>query len=170
MPAILACVLAATLRPAARWLRARGLGPTSATVVATAGSGAVVLLIVAVTIVSIAASASDMVARASEGAASTGLGSAPVDLVAAVGSAMTFNLDTLFRNLAAISLIVLLIMLLTYFLLRDGPSWWQRRPRSSAGRPPATARLGRSRHRRDPQRLHGRHRVDRACSQASPSG
>jgi predicted PurR-regulated permease PerM len=126
MPAILALVLTATLRPAVQRMRERGLGATAAAIVATVGSAVVVALVLGITLVSIAGSASQIVSQAADGAANAGLGSAPVDLVGTVGSAIDYNTGSLLRNLTGIILIVLLIMLLTYFLLRDGPSWWQR--------------------------------------------
>jgi predicted PurR-regulated permease PerM len=123
MPAILAGVLAATLRPVMQRLRAAGLSLTASAAGATVGSATVVGVVLAFTVVSIAGSASDIVARASEGAASSGLGSAPVDLVGEVGSAMTFNVATLVANLAGIVLIGLMVALLTFFLLRNGSGW-----------------------------------------------
>ena len=126
MPAILACVLAATLRPLMAALRARGLGLTAAAVATTAGSAVIVVLIVGFTLASLVASASDIGGRASEGAGKIGLGSAPADLVDEIASGMSFNVAQVVENLAGIGLVLLIVLMLTYFLLRSGASWWAR--------------------------------------------
>jgi predicted PurR-regulated permease PerM len=125
LPAILAGVLAATLRPLLRKLKAAGAGPTVAAGVATVGSAAIVGVVVGFTLVSIAGSASDIAARASDGAAKAGLGGVPVDLVGEIGSTMTTNVGLTISNLLGISLAFLMVMFITFFLLRDGPRWWQ---------------------------------------------
>jgi predicted PurR-regulated permease PerM len=125
LPAILAAVLAATLRPLFARLRAAGAGPTVAAAIAIAGSAAAVGLVIGVTLISIAGSTDDIVGKASEGAAKAGLGDAPVDLVGTIGSAATFNLDLVLRNLFGVGLAFLMVMFLTFFLLRDGPRWLQ---------------------------------------------
>lgn len=125
LPAILAAVLAATLRPLLARLRSAGVGPTAAAAIATLGSAAVVGLVVGITLVSISGSADDIVARASEGAGKTGLGSTPVDLVGNVGSTISSNVGLLIQNLLGVVLAFLMVMFITFFLLRDGPRWLQ---------------------------------------------
>jgi putative heme transporter len=125
VPAILACVLAATLRPLMSALRTRGLGLTSAAVVSTAGSAVFVFAVVGFTLASIVGSAADIAARAAEGAANTGLGSAPVELVDRITSGMSFNAGQVVQNVTGIGLALLIVLTLTYFLLQSGPAWWE---------------------------------------------
>jgi predicted PurR-regulated permease PerM len=124
VPVVLALILTATLRPAVESLQARGFGRAQAAL-STTVSGAIVTGAVVVTaLVAIAGYMADTVELAAAGAAKTGLGATPADLVQAIGSGATEDALRIFGNVIGLAIAILLAMLLTYNLLRDGDRWW----------------------------------------------
>lgn len=135
---ILAAVIAATLAPATAALRRRGAGPTVAAFGATIGLVAGTAIIVVLTIISLAANASQIVAEAGAGGSDIDhnaggvLGWLP-DIVSKVSGGA---LDTVlaFALLPAGLLFgITLTVFLTFFMLRDGEKAWRWATRMISG-------------------------------------
>ena len=125
IPAVLAGVLAATLVPVTNRLRSIGWPVGRAAGVTAAGASLVVGGALVVTIAFSVGPFSEIVATAIEGADET-----RVELVRAtvadIGSTLVANLEPMVRGLLGALFIVVLALLITYFLLRDGGALWQR--------------------------------------------
>jgi len=125
VPLVLALVLAATLAPLASRLRGRGWSPGPAAAAVTGGAAIGVSAAFAVSIAWTVGPLADIVDTALEGADGTGLRWL-ADMVASIGSEITIDIAAVLQGLGGLAMTVLLALLLTLFLLRDGPGWWSR--------------------------------------------
>ncbi len=123
-PLILAAVAAATMAPGAAALLRRGRAPTTAALGMTVGGFGLILVILVVTLSSLAAPLQEIVANASIGAGSIddAAGTDTVaSLVAAIGPQLVQVGVAILAGLAGLTIIVVLGSILTFYLLRDGP-------------------------------------------------
>ena len=123
-PVVLALLLGAALGPAVDGLARRGLSRTWATLAVCFASLAVVVLVLAITIVAIGQSLPEIVAQAGIGADNLGLGTTPRALVDSVGEFLVGNFLPVLANVLGIVVALLIAAVLTFFFLRDGASWW----------------------------------------------
>jgi predicted PurR-regulated permease PerM len=126
IPVVLALILAATFAPAVDRLIRRGVRRTQASIIVTVSTTAIVVVALALTVVAIAGSMSDMVGQAATGAQKIGIGPTPSDVVVAVGSGLIENVRQLLSSFVGLAIAILLAMLLTFYFLSEGPDWWQR--------------------------------------------
>jgi putative heme transporter len=130
IPLVLGIVLAATLSPLATLLVRRGWSPGRAALAATLGATIAVVAIVGLTVVSLAGSASDIVAQGASGAASVdtsagGNAGALVSLVQTFGVGIVATIASVISSLASVAVVSLLSILLTYYFMRDGHAFWR---------------------------------------------
>jgi predicted PurR-regulated permease PerM len=123
------------------------MGPTAAALSVTLAGGLAIIGITGLAVIELAGRLPDLIDQAAAGAAavagSVGLGEAPVDLVRALGFKFDVNVRQLLDSVTAGATVILLVVMLTYFFLRDGRSWWQRAlTRVSASRRVQVARIG----------------------------
>ena len=129
IPVTIAIILAATLSPIYRLLRARGWSPTSAAGTVTAVSIAITTVVVVLTVGSLAAQMGPIVAAASAGAGDV-VESYPQLLAwlqQLVSSSSDFLGQTAQAVLAAsvgLAVASIIGVLLTFDFLRDGPRFW----------------------------------------------
>jgi putative heme transporter len=129
LPLVLGVVLAATLAPLQARLVRRGWSHNRAALGATLGATLGVIVIVGLTLVSLAGPASDMINTAIAG---SGVANENLDGFAgvAVGLVQTFGLGIfgtiagVLSGIAGFGLVLLLAVLLTYYFLRDGDGFW----------------------------------------------
>jgi putative heme transporter len=126
VPVVLALVMAAALSPVSNAVRQRGASPTVAALSVTVASIAIVVVVVALTIVIIARQLPDIVSQASIGAANLGLGVTPVDIVHIFGTSLIGTVTAAVAGFANVTLVLTITILLIFFFLRDGSSWWAR--------------------------------------------
>ena len=124
VPVVLALVMAAALSPVSNALRERGASPTVAALSVTVASIAIVVVVVALTIVVIARQLPDIVSQASIGAANLGLGVTPGDIVHIFGASLIGTVTAAVAGFANVTLVLTITILLIFFFLRDGSSWW----------------------------------------------
>jgi putative heme transporter len=129
LPLVLGIVLAATLAPLVGWLERRGWSHGRASLGATLGATFGVIAIVTLTIVSLAGPVNDMVQTATAGANSandaTGGNAGPlVTLVQTFGLGVIASMASLLSSVASLGVVILLAVLLMYYFLRDGHSFW----------------------------------------------
>ena len=129
LPLVLGIVLASTLLPLSRRLEARGWSKGRAALGATLGATVGVVLIVGLTIVALAGPANDIVSNAAAGATSSsdalgGQGGALVALVEGFGAGVLLSIAGVLQSLAGLAVIVFLAVLLTFYFLRDGDTFW----------------------------------------------
>jgi predicted PurR-regulated permease PerM len=130
IPVVLGIVLAATLTPLSGVLRRRGWSEGRAAAASVVGATLAVFAIIALTVVSLIGSADEMVGAASAGAtsvdASTG-GNAGwlVGLVQSFGLGILGTIAGGLSDLAGIAVVILLAILLTYYFMRDGATYWR---------------------------------------------
>ena len=129
LPLVLGIVLASTLLPLSRRLEARGWSKGRAALGATLGATVGVILIVGLTIVALAGPANDIVSNAAAGATSSsdalgGQGGALVALVEGFGAGVLLTIAGVLQSLAGLAVIVFLAVLLTFYFLRDGDTFW----------------------------------------------
>ncbi len=130
IPLVLGVVLAATLTPLAGALRRRGWSEGRAAIASVLGATIAVFAIIALTVVSLIGSADAMVGTASAGAASAdastgGRAGAVVELVQKFGLGVVLTIGNGLSELAGIAVIILLAILLTYYFMRDGATYWR---------------------------------------------
>lgn len=123
-PIVLALLVSSVLGPVVDGLHARGIGRTAATLTVTAASLVTVFAVLAVTIVALADGASEVVDVAAIGAGNLGIGAGPVDLVRGFGSGIVDAVVSVIGNIAGVAIGLLLAILLTFFFMRDGATWW----------------------------------------------
>ena len=124
VPVVLALILTATLRPATDALRARGLGKGQAALTATVSTAIITGAVVVAALVAIVGYMAETVDVTAAGAAKAGLGGTPADLVQAIGSGALQDVTSVFSNVVGLAVAILLAMLLTFNLLREGDRWW----------------------------------------------
>jgi predicted PurR-regulated permease PerM len=133
VPLVLALVLAATLVPGVAALEARGLGRGQAALATTVSSAIVVFGAAALAIVAIGGSVVQTRDVAEAGARQTGVDPL-VDIVAAFGSGLTTQVFGIFSEVVGLLVAILLALLLTFYLLKDGAIWWDRALGGVSGR------------------------------------
>jgi putative heme transporter len=129
LPLVLGIVLASTLLPLSRRLEERGWGKGRAALGATVGATLGVIVIVGLTIVSLAGPASDVVSNALAGASSSndslGGNAGPlVSLVQAFGAGVLVTIAGVLSSLGGLVVVLFLAVLLTFYFLRDGDDFW----------------------------------------------
>jgi predicted PurR-regulated permease PerM len=130
IPLVLGIVLAATLAPLMHVLERRGWSHGRAALTATLGATLAVVAIVVLTTVSLAGSIEPAIAAAQTGAASTddaasGNAGVLVSLIGTFGVGIVGTVVTTLSNLAGLAVVALLSILLTYYFMRDGASFWR---------------------------------------------
>jgi len=123
-PIVLALLVSSVLGPVVDRLDARGVSRTVATLGVVTGSIAVIVVVLAITIASLADSASEIVGTSKIGAGNLGIGVTPADLVEGFGGGIVSAVATVVANIAGIALGLLLSVLLMFFFMRDGRTWW----------------------------------------------
>ncbi len=124
VPVVLALILTATLRPAVDALQRRGFGRAQAAVTATVSTAIVTGAVVFAALVAIVGYMANTVEVTAAGAAKAGLGESPADFVRAIGSGAIQDVTSIFSNVVGLAVAILLAMLLTFNLLREGDRWW----------------------------------------------
>jgi putative heme transporter len=130
LPLVLGLVLAATLAPFVEWLERRGWGRTRAALGATLGATFGVILIIALTVVSLAGPATDMVNTAVQGSGIanndvSGSAGVLIGLVQQFGLGIVGTIAGAIRGIGDFLLVLLLAVLLTFYFLRDGDQFWR---------------------------------------------
>jgi predicted PurR-regulated permease PerM len=130
LPVVLGLVLAATLAPFEEWLEHRGWSRTRAALGSTLGATLGVIVIIALTVVSLAGPASDMVNTAFQGSGIVdenvgGLAGVVIGLVQQFGVGIVSTIAGAVRGIGDFLLVLLLAVLLTFYFLRDGDKFWR---------------------------------------------
>ncbi len=133
VPLVLALVLAATLVQAVSALEARGLGRGQAALATTVSSAVVVFGAAAMAIIAIGGSVAETRDVAEAGARQTGVATF-ADVVAAFGAGLTTQVFGIFSQAVGLTVAILLALLLTFYLLKDGAVWWERALAGVSGR------------------------------------
>ncbi len=123
-PVVIALIVACAMHPAWDGLVRRGLSPTTAALVVTLASAAIVTMILAVTIVTVIQQLPQILQAASQGAVDIHLGTSPPDLVGTIAPTLIDNAGLIATNSASIGVALVIAALLTFFLVRDGGGWW----------------------------------------------
>jgi predicted PurR-regulated permease PerM len=123
-PVVLAMILGAALAPLVDELDRRGVSRTMAVLTVTGVTIAVIVIVLAVTIVSLANSLGEIVSTADLGADRLGIGSAPRDIVTAFGGGIVTTVTSIVTGAASTTLVFAISILLIFFFLRDGRTWW----------------------------------------------
>lgn len=129
LPVILALILAATVRPAVDLLIAHGQTRGVATAVAVGGSTAAIVGVLAISLVSLVRQAPELGRAANDGAeavdqaAGGTLGAGVGALEAGVDAGVSI-VAGLGDELVAITVVVILAVMLTFYFLRDGAGLW----------------------------------------------
>ena len=129
LPLVLGVVLAATLAPFQAWLERRGWSHTRAALGATLGATLGVIVIVGLTLVSLAGPATDAIGAAVQGSGKVdqglgGFAGLAVALIQQFGLGIVGTIAGAVRGAADFALILLLAVLLTFYFLRDGHTFW----------------------------------------------
>jgi predicted PurR-regulated permease PerM len=127
---VLGLVLAATIAPLMSALERRGWNHGRAAIGATLGATFGVILIVVLTLVSLAGPVSDLVSQATAGAGAAddslaGNAGPLVTLVQTFGIGVVATITSLVSNTASLGVVLLLAVLLMYYFIRDGASFWR---------------------------------------------
>ncbi len=130
MPLVLGIILAATLAPFGTWLERRGWSRGRAAAGATLGAAFGVILIIALTVISLVGPASDAINAAIAGTSSAndtagGNAGALVALVQTFGAGILTAIAGAISSLAGLGIVLLLATLLTFYFLRDGDAFWR---------------------------------------------
>jgi len=130
MPLVLGVILAATLAPLGALLERRGWSRSRAALGATLGGVVVVTLIVGLTIVALVGPIGDLVGQANVGAGTAdnsagGNAGTLVTLVQTFGAGVLLTIANALSSLAALAVVLLLAILLTYYFMRDGDAFWR---------------------------------------------
>ncbi len=130
IPVVLGTVLAATLAPLAEGLERRGWSHDRAAIGATLGAAIGIIVIVGLTVVSLAPPLSAMIQSAISGSSSAdsstgGQAGILVTLVQTFGAGVLVTIASVLSSLAGIAVILLLATLLTFYFMRDGGAFWQ---------------------------------------------
>ena len=133
VPLVLALVLAATLVQAVAALEARGLGRGQAALATTVSGAVVVFGAAALAVIAIGGSVVETRDVATSGARQSGV-DAFADIVAAFGSGLTTQVFGIFSQFVGLAVAILLALLLTFYLLKDGALWWERALGGVSGR------------------------------------
>jgi predicted PurR-regulated permease PerM len=123
VPAVIAIVGGATLRPVVDWLVGRGSRRGVATVTATVGAMALIVGSCVLAIGMTLGPLEEVVGAASSGASSINVPWLS-ELVSQGGGKLQVDVTALVGDVVATGFALLLAFLMTFFLLRDGPTWW----------------------------------------------
>ncbi len=123
VPAVIAVVGTATLLPVVRRLTARGRGRGLSAAAATVGTFLFIVVSCSAAVAMTLGPLREVINAAAAGASGLDL-SWLKDVVLEVGSRLDVDVAAMFASLAGLSLALVLAMLMTYFFLRDGGSWW----------------------------------------------
>ena len=167
-------VLAATLAPLGAMLERRGWKRGRAALGATAGGFLGVLVIIGLTLVSLAGPASEMIDQAVAGAgsanSSAGGNAGPlVSLIEGFGAGILRTIAAVLSSLSSLAVVVLLATLLTFYFMRDGEALWAGVPRARRTGSAIPGGRGWEPGVRRPQRLHDRDRARSRSSGRRPS-
>ncbi len=129
IPVTLAIILAATLLPIYRQLRARGWSPTSAAGTVTVASIVITTVVVVLTVVSLATQMGPIVQAASDGAGQAVASNPQVlawlqPLVSTSSDFLRQAGQEVVSGSVALSVVCVIGALLTFDFMRDGPSFW----------------------------------------------
>jgi predicted PurR-regulated permease PerM len=129
LPLVLGLVLAATLAPLQARLEQRGWSHNRAALGATLGATAGVILIIGLTVVSLAGPASQAMASAIQGSgvANDRVGGwlgVFVGLIQTFGFGIVTTIAGAIAGISDLALILLLSVLLTFYFMRDGDGFW----------------------------------------------
>lgn len=122
--ATIGIILAATFRPAVLALTTRGWHRGRAALAVTAGGWGIALLIVVVSIASLAANATSLVDTTTGGASNISDSDLMRTIAGQVGSGFIAALTSAIQALAGLAVTMLLGAILTFYLLRDGSAGW----------------------------------------------
>ncbi|MFL5771084.1 MAG: AI-2E family transporter [Chloroflexota bacterium] len=125
-PVVLALILAATLAPVVEVMRQRGASPTLAAAGVTVASIAIVVALFVLTVASLAQSLPEVVGTTEIGASKLGLGATPSDIVQVFGDGLIGTVTAIVTGALSVTIVLALSILLIFFFLRDGRSWWSR--------------------------------------------
>ena len=124
VPLILAAVAAATMAPGMANLTRRGLSSTTAALVMTVGGFGTIVVLLVLTLASLAGPLDQILANAGTGAGKldgwASSGQSLSSIVAAIAPQIAQAAATVIKGLAALGIGVVLGAILTFFLLRDG--------------------------------------------------
>ena len=123
-PIVVALITAPALSPVLDALIRRGLSRTGAALAVTAGTVIVISVVFALTVVSLASSMTEILATANVGANNLQIGSAPAEIVSTFGGGVASTVASLIAGIAATAVGLAIAILLVFFFLRDGPTWW----------------------------------------------
>jgi predicted PurR-regulated permease PerM len=143
VPTVIAVVAAGTLVPVVGRMVKGGWGRGTASAVVLAGSTAVILVICLAALAMTLGPLRAVIDAAVAGASSLDLAWL-AHIVAEAGAALQGQLAGLFLGMASLAIALVLALLMTFFFLRDGGSWWAATmARLSAGRRAPMAEAGR---------------------------
>ncbi len=129
VPFIFASVAAATLAPGLVALRRRGLAPTTASLALTVGGFGIILAILGVSLAALTSQAQQIAADASGGASKIddllNSGESIASIAAAVGPQVVQAITLVLAGIAGLTISIVLGSILTFYLLRDGPSGFE---------------------------------------------
>ena len=129
IPVTLAIILAATLLPIYRLLRARGWSPTSAAGTVTVASIVITTVVVVLTVVSLATQMGPIVKAASDGAGQAVASNPQVlawlqPLVSSSSDFLGQAASAVLTGSVGLAVVIVIGALLTFDFMRDGPSFW----------------------------------------------
>jgi putative heme transporter len=124
IPLVLAAVAAATMAPGMAILTRKGLSSTTASLVMTVGGFGAIVIILVLTLASMAGPVDQIVGNAGIGAGKldgwANSGQSLASIVAAIAPTIAQAAATILKGLAALGIAIVLGAILTFFLLRDG--------------------------------------------------
>ena len=131
LPIVIATIIAATVEPLVRWLTARGWSRTRAVALAVGGGFLAIVGILLLTVFSLVSQVGGLMSAATTGAdqVNSASGGALGILSGAVAFGRIHAVDTVLSvasALGSVAIIVVLSVLLSFYLLRDGASLWPR--------------------------------------------
>ena len=170
VPIVLAALLAPALSPFMAALRARGLGPTAAALAVTAATIAVVVVVMAITIYTVATQLPEIINQGALGAEKLGIGATAAGFVRGFGGGLIETTASLIASAAGVIFALVISVLLVFFFLRDGETWWAGLMTHVSTSPPEPGRPGGPAVRGDPPRHDDRDRHRLACGRRSSSG
>lgn len=129
MPLVVAAVLAASFAPLVGLLARRGMSRAIATAVVVASVTVGIVVLMGISIASIFVGIGDVFDQAGGGAgdigdATGGLAGLLQDLVEEIGPQVIETIASLSANLAIFAAVIAIGVLMTYFLILDGPKLW----------------------------------------------
>jgi predicted PurR-regulated permease PerM len=129
IPIVLALILAATVTPVVRALVRRGRSRASAAALTVGGGALIIVVLIGLTIVALAGTATQVVNQAIAGAttvdsAAGGTLGLLVQAVADIGGAIAATVATIARSVSSVLVVSVLAALLAFYMLRDGAGLW----------------------------------------------